>query len=56
MNIKIMILCICIVMSLLLNLKCGGGFDIMSVLFACICSPIYIIYKFITDPHLCGLR
>jgi hypothetical protein len=42
--------------ALYLSFKCNDGFDFGSILMACFCPYIYIIYKFATSENFCGIK
>ena len=53
--VKLIVCIICIVGSLSLNVRCGGAFNVLQVLFACLCPPCFIIYKYIMEKQQCDL-
>ena len=42
--------------ALYLSFKCNQGFNVGGFLVALFFPWIYILYKFATSPHFCGLR
>jgi len=42
--------------ALYLSFKCNNGVDFGSILMACICPYIYIIYKFAISENFCGIK
>jgi hypothetical protein len=44
------------IFALYLSFKCNKGIDIGSLLMACCCPYIYIIYKFATSEDFCGIK
>jgi hypothetical protein len=44
------------VFALYLAYRCNEGFPPGPIAFAILCPHLYIIYKFVSDPALCGLR
>ena len=47
---------ICSIFALYLAFKCNNGFEITSLIAACCCPYLYIIFKFATDSSFCGIR
>ena len=45
---------ICAIFAIYLSFKCNGGFSFGSLLVACCCPYIYIIYIYATTTGFCG--